>query len=176
MSISDVFIGSRRVRGSSSHEPNAASTSADEPVDGSTRRSCWWDRRRRGSIPTPASRRVLRRRERTEVRVPDQQLQSACVDDRKTLQVSMAGRAVFQMDQIEFVYQILLRHERQRRENSSVDRDQRLRARGHRQEGTRGRPQPQRNFANPQPDALREKPSFSGVERVKTARSGTAFP
>ena len=108
----------------------------------------------------PAPCRVLRRRERPEVRVPDQQFHTACVDDRKTLQVSMAGRAVFQMDQTEFAYQSLLRNERQRGENSSVDRDQRLRARGHRQKGTRCRTQPQRNLANPQPDAFRENPYF----------------
>ncbi len=43
----------------------------------------------------PASRRVLRRRERPEVCVPDQQLLSACVDDCKTLQMSMASRVCF---------------------------------------------------------------------------------
>ncbi len=66
--------------------------------------------------------------------------------------------------------------QRQRGEDSSVDRDQRLRARRHRQEGTRAGAEPQRNLANSQPDAFRENPYFSGIERAKIARSGTAFP
>ena len=36
--------------------------------------------------------------------------------------------------------------------------------------------EPQRNLANSQPDAVRENPYFSGIERVKNARSGTTIP
>ena len=129
------------------------------------------------AVPRPAaSDLVLRRRERQAVRVPDQQLHPACADDRENLQMSMAGRIVLQMDQTKPAYQILLRDERQRGEDSSVDRDQRLRARRHRQEGTRAGAEPQRNLANSQPHAFREDPYFSGIERAKTARSGAAIP
>src|SRR5262249_57633252 len=117
----------------------------------------------------PAADLVLRRRERPAVRVPDQQLHPACADDRENLQVSMAGRVVFQMDQTKLAYQILLRDERKRGEDSSVDRDQRLRARRHRQEGAWSGAEPQRDLANPQPDAFRENPHFSGIESAKTA-------
>ena len=85
-----------------------------------------------------ASHRVPRRRNRPAVRVPDQQPHPARTDHCKALQVSMASGVVLQMDQTAFAHQILLWHERQRGEDSSVDRDQRLRARGHREEGTRG--------------------------------------
>ena len=35
--------------------------------------------------------------------------------------------------------------------------------------------QAQRNLANSQPDAIRENPYFSGIERLKTTGSGTTF-
>src|SRR5205823_2347559 len=108
--------------------------------------------------------------ERSALRVPHQQLRPPRVDDRAALQMSMASRAVLQMDQAAFTYQILLRHERQRGEDSSVDCDQRLCARGHREEGTRGPTELDRNLANSQPGVVRENPYFSGFERSKRAK------
>ena len=186
MSIFDAFIGSRRVRRSSWH---AAKRGLDY-----TRRS----RRRVDKTtglrsdqtivlagpktsrlyPDPLRRDlVLRRRERPEVRVPDQQLHPACADDRENLQMSMAGRIVLQMDQTKFAYQILLRDERQRGEDSSVDRDQRLRARRHRQEGDSGVERSLSEILQILSLTLFEKtPIFQALSEQKPQRSGTTFP
>src|SRR3954464_8533442 len=71
------------------------------------------------------------------------------------------------MDQTASADQSLLRYERERCEDTGVDRHQRLRARGHRQERTWDRTVPARNLANPQRDVVRENPYFSSIEREK---------
>jgi hypothetical protein len=76
----------------------------------------------------------------------------------------MASGELLQMDQAKFADKIILRHDRQRGEDSGMDRDQCLGACSDYQKGIACRSEPQRHFANSQPDAFRENPYFSSSE------------
>ena len=62
--------------------------------------------------------------------------------------MSLAGRAVLQMDQTESENQNILRYIAERGEDSGLDRHQRLRACGHRSEGAQTRQKSRRDLAN----------------------------
>ena len=81
-----------------------------------------------------------------------------------------------QMDQTASADQSVLWHDRQRREDPSLDRDQRLRARGHREKGTADRTQLVRNVASPQPHPVRENPAVSRPHHAKTTNSRPHLP
>src|SRR5262249_17967207 len=63
----------------------------------------------------------------------DQQLRLARAYDLSALPLALANRVVLQVDQAASSYQSVLRHYRKRRQNSNLDRDLCLRARGHHQ-------------------------------------------
>ncbi len=54
--------------------------------------------------------------------LPHQQFSVGCGYGRSTLQISLAGRTLFQMDQAKPPHQIVLRHDRERRKSSNLDR------------------------------------------------------
>ena len=125
-----------------------------------------------GAISRPAPPGQLPcRRHRQAVRLSDQQLRSAGPDDRSALQVPLAGRAVLQVDQAVPADQGVLRHVDQRREDAGVDCRVRLRAGGHRQEGTEDRAQHGRHPANHQHRPFRENAHFAGVF-ARSAQNG----
>ena len=76
---------------------------------------------------------LLRRQSRQAVCVLNQQLRFACGDDRRAVQIAVADRIIFQMDQTAPANQNVLRHESERRQNSNLDRGFRLPARRHRE-------------------------------------------
>ena len=64
---------------------------------------------------------LLRCRNRQAADVPDQQLHASGADHRPTLQTTLAGRVVLQMDQATSADQGFLRHQRQRGEDANLD-------------------------------------------------------
>ena len=68
--------------------------------------------------------------------VPDEQFRTASLDHHKTISSSLAGRAVFQMDQVKSVDQIFFRHIGERGQNSDLDCSFRLCAGGNHQKTT----------------------------------------
>ena len=65
---------------------------------------------------------LLRRRDEQAAEVPDQQLHAPGADHRPHLQVALADRVVLQVDQAAPADQEVLRHQRERREDSNLDR------------------------------------------------------
>jgi len=88
--------------------------------------------------------------------VSDQQLQSVTMDDCKAIQISLADRTVFQMDQTAPSKKSFLRHHTQRRQDSGVDSNKRLCAGYHTEKGTRLRSQHVRDFTGFGCNAFRE--------------------
>jgi len=82
-------------------------------------------RRLSGTAP---SHKILRFGKRSTANVLNQQLFARCLDHRTALQMPLKSRAVFQMDQTAFADQGILRHIRERRQNSSLDCSLDLRA------------------------------------------------
>ena len=70
---------------------------------------------------------------------------------RQTLQISLAGRVVLQMDQAASAHQSVLRHLRKRRQIANLDRSVSLRSRCHRQKAPRAPGDPLRNSTNFEP-------------------------
>jgi len=94
----------------------------------------------------------------------------------RAVSLSLADRVVLQVDQATFANQSLLRQHGQRSEDPNLDRHQHLRARRHYEKGTGHRPQPLRNFANPECHAFRKNPYFSGLNRVNRPKPKSHFP
>jgi len=67
-------------------------------------------------------RQILRRRNRENVGFSDQQLLSAGIEYCTTVSLPMASRALFQMDQAKLTNQEFLRHVRECRQDSNLDR------------------------------------------------------
>jgi hypothetical protein len=91
-----------------------------------------------------------------EIHLPNEQLFTGGTDNRSTLQVPLADRNLFQMDQAVPSYQDIFRHQCQRCENSNLDSYQRLRSGGDCQERTQNRTEFGRNLANSQHCTFRE--------------------
>ena len=112
------------------------------------------------------------RRCRTEqaVSVSDQQFQTVTVDHCPAVQVSLADRTVLQMDQTAPSYQSLLRDHTQRRQDTGVDRYQRLCAGRYPEKGTRPGRQHVRDSAGCGRHAFREntrqKPVSGGFQQL----------
>ena len=83
----------------------------------------------------------------------------------------LARGTFLQMAKAESSDQSVLRHVTQRGEDPNLDRHHRLRARRHREETTRPRPQPQRNPPNYQPHAIRENPGSYSVDGLNRPKS-----
>ncbi len=91
----------------------------------------------------------------------------------QALQVPLAGRVVLQVDQATSADQGFLRDFPERGEDPGVDCHQRLRARGHREEGTQARTEPLRNPANSERGPFRENAYFSGSCEPKLSKTKT---
>ena len=112
---------------------------------------------------TAPSRSLLRRREQPTFVFSDQQHAIARSNDRGALQVSLADRIIFQMDQTAPANQEVFRHERERREIANLDRDQCLPARSNPEKGTWHQTHTLRNPTGFEPDPIRENPFKSSV-------------
>ena len=84
-------------------------------------------------------------------------------DHRANLQAALAGGAVLQMDQAAPADQSLLRHQRERREDSNLDRGVGVRAGGHRAQAAGAGGQPVPDSTDSQPYAFRENAHFTGT-------------
>jgi len=103
-----------------------------------------------------SSNRLLRCQDEQKVHISNKQLYSAGFDNCSTLQVPLADRNIFQMDQAIPANQDVLRNFRERREDSNLDSHQHLRFGRNRQERTQNRTEFGRNLANSQHCAFRE--------------------
>jgi len=103
-----------------------------------------------------SSNRLLRYRNKQKIHLPNEQLYTGRTDNRPTLQVPLADRNFFQMDQTVPANQNVFRHQCKRRENSNLDCYQRLRFGSDCQERTQNRAEFRRNLTNPQHRTFRE--------------------
>ena len=94
--------------------------------------------------------------------ISDQQFFTARVDHRQALQMSLAGGAIFQMDQATPPDQSLLWHLRERGQNSGLDLHMCLRLSGHSQKAIVLEAQPLHNSTGFECHSFREKPYFTG--------------
>jgi len=107
--------------------------------------------------------RLLRHRNRQKVYIPNEQFYSASLDNCSTLQMPLADRNLFQMDQTISANQDVLRNFRECREDSNLDCHQRLRSGRNRQERTQNRTEFGRNLANSQHCTFRESPYYTST-------------
>jgi hypothetical protein len=105
-------------------------------------------------------RRVSYRRDGEGVRLSDQQLRPARIDDRTTLQVLLASGAFLSMDQATSENQIVLWDISKRTEDASMDCDFHLCAGGYHSERIEDGAPAGRNPANSERVAFRENPHF----------------
>ena len=115
---------------------------------------------------------LLRFQDRKGSDLFDQQLRVAASDHRITLQMPLAGRTLFQMDQTAPSHQTFFRDVRERREDSSVDRRLDLRAGRDHEEAVEDRGEPLHNFADFERDRFRENAHFTslGGRSLQSAR------
>jgi len=100
---------------------------------------------------------LFRHRDKQKIRIFNKQLFSTGLDNCSTLQVPMADRNLFQMDQTVPANQGVLRHQYQRCKDPNLDSRQHLRSGGNRQERTQNQAEFERN------PALFEKVSITQV-------------
>ena len=124
---------------------------------------------------TVASNSLLRCRQRQTICVFDKQLRVAGTGHRAALQVPLANRTVFQIDQTTSANQSLLWYVTQRCANSSMDRNQRLRACGDCKERTEHKTKPPQNPPNFECQPLRKNPYFSASNQHKLQFSRHPF-
>jgi len=113
---------------------------------------------------------LFRHRDRQKVYIPNKQFYSASLDNCSTLQMPLADRNLFQMDQTISANQDVLRNFRECCEDSNLDCHQRLRSGRNRQERTRNRPEFGRNLANSQHCTFRESPYYTSTYEKCFAR------
>ena len=119
-----------------------------------------------GSSPN----RLLRHRNKQKVRIPYKQFFTGRIGYRSTLQVPLANRNLFQMDQAIPTNQNLFRHQHQCRQNPNLDSYQRLRSGCDCQERTQNRVEFERNPANSQHYAFRESPCYTSTYKKCLAK------
>ena len=117
-----------------------------------------WLLRITGLSRRSSSNRLLRHRDKQEVYLSNKQLWSASFDNRSALQVPLADRNLFQMDQAIPANQNIFWQHRERSEDSNLDCHQRLRSSSDCQEGTENRTEFGRNPANSQHCTFRKSP------------------
>jgi len=93
---------------------------------------------------------LLRHRDKQKIRILNKQLYSAGFDNCSTLQVPLANRNIFQMDQAISENQNIFRHQYQCRENSNLDSHKHLYSCGNCKERIENRAEYGRNTANSQ--------------------------
>src|SRR4030043_466928 len=114
--------------------------------------------------------RFLRHRDKSKVRLFNQQLCPARFDHRRALQVPLANRNLFQMDQAIPAYQDVFRHDRECREDSNLDCHQRLHPGSDCQEGTENIAEFGRNPANPQHRDFRDSSYYTSTYENSIAK------
>ena len=107
--------------------------------------------------------RLLRHRNRQKVYIPNEQFYSASLDNCSTLQMPLADRNLFQVDQTIPSNQNIFWHQRERGEDSNLDCHQRLHSGRNRQERTQNRTEFERNLANSQHCTFRESPYYTST-------------
>lgn len=95
--------------------------------------------------------------------VSDQRFFTACPDDSRTLQGSVADRTILQMDKATPAHQGLLRHECQRRQDADLDRRLCLSAHRHYEEAAENRTVALHNSTDIERVRFRENAAFTGV-------------
>ncbi len=110
-----------------------------------------------------SSNRLLRHQYKQEIYLSNKQLCTACLDDCKALQVPLADRNLFQMDQAIPLYQNFFWHDRERRKDSNLDCHQHLRFDRHCQERTQNQAEFRRNLANSQHCTFRESSYYTST-------------
>ncbi len=100
--------------------------------------------------------RLLRYRDQQKIHISNKQLHSASFDNCPALQMPLANRNLFQMDQAIPENQSLLRYQCQRCKDPNLECHQHLRAGSDCQEGTENRTEFERNPANSQHCTFRE--------------------
>jgi hypothetical protein len=86
--------------------------------------------------------------------------------------LSLAGRAVFQMDQAASQDQGLLRHHRECSQNSDMDRHLGLCSRGHCEEDLESGPKSLHNSTDSEPDPFRENAYFPSTFKFQLHKPG----
>lgn len=110
-----------------------------------------------------SSNQLLRYRNEDKIRIFNKQLCSASFDYCSTLQVPLADRNLFQMDQAISSNQDIFWHYRERGEDSNLDCHQHLCSGGDCQEGTSDRSEFGRNLANSQHCSFRESSDYTST-------------
>jgi len=106
---------------------------------------------------------LLRHRDKQQIRVFNKQLCSASFDNCTALQIPLANRNLFQMDQAIPAYQNIFRYYQERSEDSNLDCYQRLRSGCDCQERTRNQAEFGRNLANSQHCTFRESSYYTST-------------
>src|SRR4030095_7654922 len=147
------FAGSTRIRSTKARPALRSNHRPDRPVD-------------LAALPgKAAANRLLRPHQSATPDFADQSLDAACADRLPALQVPMAGRVVFQVDQATSANQSVLWDQRERRQISSVDRRFDLCSGRDCEKIAQSRPQSLHNFADSQSDVVRKKADFTGAFR-----------
>ncbi len=115
----------------------------------------------------------LRRRERPAFGFSNEQHAVVCRDDCRALQVALADRIVFQMDQAAPADQNVFRYKCERGEVTNLDRDQCLLARGDHEKGTWPRSLTLRNPTSFKSNPIRENPYKTSVNKTKLQNHNT---
>jgi len=118
---------------------------------------------------------LLRPRYKQKTRISNQQLCPAGSDNCPTLQVPLADRNLFQMDQAVPTNQNIFRHHQERSEDSNLDCYQRLCFGGYCQERTQNRVEFERNRANSQHYAFRASAHRTSSYKKYVAKSKSWF-
>jgi hypothetical protein len=91
----------------------------------------------------------------------DQQLRLACADHRQALSLPLVGRTILQMDQTTSSDQEVLRHHRERSQNTNLDCHHRLRLGRYREKTPQYRGFALHNPTNIEPHSFRESTTRS---------------
>ena len=122
-----------------------------------------------------SSNRLLRCRDKQKIRIFNEQLYSASSYNRSALQMPLADRNLFQMDQAISANQNVFWHYRKRRQDPNMDCHQRLRFGSDCQEGTENRVEFGRNLANSQHCTFRESPYYTSTYEKPFAKQKCSF-
>ncbi len=109
---------------------------------------------------------ILRCRDPKTICVSDQQFQAASINNYRTLSFSLAGRAVFQMDKTTPTDQIILRHIRERCQDTSLDSGLSICSNSDHQKTTQNRDQSLLNFTDFEPYSFRNNDYKSTTYRM----------
>ena len=118
----------------------------------------------------PSSNRLLRYRDKQKVHISNKQFYFGGLDNCSTLQVPLADRTLFQMDQTIPANQDVLRHQFQCRKDTNLDSHQHLCSGHNRQERTQNRAEFGRNPANSQHRTFRESLYYTSTYKTRFAK------